>query len=163
MTRDKIIAEMSADARAVYDRLCKASVGDVVTYAELNDLTKRNVQNGDRYVLATAVRACLRDGKAFGTIRTVGVKALADVEVVTEASHALPRIRHLAKRASRKMVAISDFNSLPNETKVKHNSVLSIFGVITQMATEKSVAKIEKAVAEANQTLPLARTLEVFK
>lgn len=159
----KTIADMSADARAVYDRLQAARVGDVISYAALETLTRREIQGKDRYVLSTAIRACLRDGIAFGTVRKIGMKRLADAEVVTDASSAIPRIRRLARNASRKMVAISDFDSLPNEAKVRHNAVLSIFGVITQMATERSVARIEKKVAKANQTLAMAATLDAFK
>lgn len=163
MANGKTIADMSADSRAVYQRLTATKIGDVVTYAELDKLTGRNVQNGDRYILQTAMRACLRDGLAFGIVRKIGAKRLADAEIVIEASAALPRIRHLAKRASRKMVAVADFASLPNEMKVRHNSVLSIFGAVAHMSTEKAVTKIEKRVAEANQTLALANTLEAFK
>ena len=44
----KSIGEMGADSLAVFQRLMKASVGDLVTYKELADLTRRDVQNDDR-------------------------------------------------------------------------------------------------------------------
>lgn len=158
----KPIQEMSADTRAVYDRLKKTVTGDVVTYSELDALTKRKTQTKDRFVIATAMRNALRDGMVFAAVRNVGVKRLADTEIVSTAHDTLPRIRRAAKRASRKLTAVRDFNALPNESKIQHNTFLSVFGAIAHLGTESATAKIEQKVREASQSLSLGKTLEAF-
>lgn len=158
----KTIAEMSADSRAIYQRLGKCKVGDTVTYDELKKLTSRDVQGDDRYVLETALRNTLKDGKVFGCVRAVGVRLLNDEEIIAEAEGVAPRLRRLSRRASRKLTAVKDFASLPNEQKVRHNTLLSVFGAITLMGRESNIAKVEQQVRQTAQSLSLTQTLEAF-
>lgn len=158
----KISTEMNADSRAIYERLGKASVGDTVTYAELKALARRDVQSGDRYILATAIRNSLRDGRVFGCVRAIGVKLLNDGEIIADAESVTPRIRRLSRRASRKLTAVHDFDKLPNDAKIKHNTLLSVFGAIASIGKDTNVAKVEQKVRETSQTLSIAQTLEAF-
>jgi hypothetical protein len=158
----KPIAEMSSDTRAVYDRLKKTEVGGIVTYAELDAMTMRKTQGKDRFVVSTAVRNSLRDGMVFAAVRNVGVKRLADTEIVSTAHETLPRIRRAARRASRKLTAVQNFDALPNDAKIQHNTFLSVFGAIAHLGTESATAKVEQKVREASQTLSLGKTLEAF-
>lgn len=158
----KIATEMTADSRAVYERLGKAKIGDTVTYEELKALTRRDVQGVDRYILNTALKNALRDGKVFGCVRTVGVKLLNDGEIISDAESVAPRIRRISRRASRRLTAVQNFDKLPNEQKVKHNALLSVFGAITAMGRAKSIARVEQEVKRTSQSLSLSATLEVF-
>jgi hypothetical protein len=159
----KTIGEMSADSRAVFQRLMKCQVGDIVTYKELTTLTRRDVQGDDRYVLSTAVNACLREGLVFDCVRTEGVKRLADSEIVSASTDALPRIRRIARKATRKLAAVGNFDALPNDAKTQHNVFMSIFGAMAHMSTNSAIGKVESKVREASQSLAIANTLDAFK
>lgn len=158
----KIATEMTADSRAIYERLSRCRIGDLVTYSELSAITRRDVRVKDRYILGTALRNCLRDGKVFGCIRGQGVKYLSDGEVVADAESVTPRIRRLSRRASRKLAAVRNFDKLPNDQKVRHNTLMSLFGAITAFSRDKNVAKIESEVKRTSHTLSLAQTLDAF-
>ena len=158
----KTIQEMSADSRAVYQRLGKCKVGDVVAYQELSTLTRRDVQGKDRYIMETALRNSLRDGRVFGCVRAVGIKLLADGEIVAEAEAIPGRIRRLSRRASRKLMAVRNFDALPNDQKARHNTLLSVFGAITAFGKDHNIGKVEQKVRETAQTLSIAQTLEAF-
>ena len=158
----KIVTEMSADSRALYERLGRCKVGDVLSYEEMERLTRRDLRNGERYVLYSALRQSLRDGRAFGCIRGIGVKFLTDGEIVADADGVAPRIRRLSRRASRKLAAVRDFDKLPNDQKIRHNTLMSLFGAITAFGRESSIAKIETEVKRTSQKLSLAATLEAF-
>lgn len=155
--------EMSADSRAIFDRLKACKVGDVVSYDEIDKIARRNVRGRDRYVLVSAIKAALREGLVFDAVRGVGVKLLNDVEIVSTAEGVIPRIRRLSRRATRKLTSVRDFNGLPNDHKVKHNATLSMLGAVSMFARGESVSKVEGEVRKANQTLSLGATLELFR
>lgn len=154
---------LSADVRAVYDRLSRAAVGDTVTYKELGELVRRDVQDKDRHVLASALRKCLNDGIAFGTIMRVGVKRLGDVEIVKDAEGGISRIRHVARKYAKRAMCVADFDKMPKEAKTRHNALVSVYGAIAHLSTEKVAKKIEGKVTTSKQALALADTLEAFK
>lgn len=159
----KAIPEMSLDSRAVCERLSRAIVGEVVTYKELCELTKRDIQHRDRHILATAIGAQLREGVVFSSITNVGVKRLADVEIVSIGEQAIPRIRRAARRAARKLASVKSFDEMPREQKTRHNALLSVLGAVAHFTDTKRVAKVESKVASTEgATLPLAKTLEAF-
>jgi hypothetical protein len=158
----KIAAELHADTRAIYERLRKCAIGDVVSYDELQRLTRRDIKGRDRYVLTSALRLSLRDGRAFGCVRGQGVKLLNDGELIAEAESVTPRIRRLSRRAAKKLAAVRDFDKLPNAQKVRHNTLLSMFGALAAFSREGTVRKVEREVARQSQSLSLTATLEAF-
>lgn len=163
MSDKKSIPEMSADTRAIVQRLARCKPQDMVTYKELSALVGRNIQNGARYLLSSAIRALLRDRMVFESVRNEGVKRLADGEIVDTSGTILPRVRRMAKRGIRKLTAVENFNELPNAAKVKHNTAISHLGLLAHLSTEKSAAQIEVKVEEAKQSLSLSKALDAFK
>jgi len=159
----KSIPEQSMETRMLLDRLAKASVGEVIKYTELSELIGQDVQARSRGHLASAIKSLLNDRQmVFGVIRTVGVKRLSDGEIVAVGDEILPRIRRMAKRATRKLLAVADFNSLTNDQKIRHNAVVSSLATVSFFSKEARVKEIEKQVGSA-QPLPVGKVLGLFK
>lgn len=154
---------LSADVRAVYDRLVRAKVGDTITYSELSGMVRREIQGKDRYVLASALRKCIGDGVAFGVVRNVGVTRLTDTEIVKDSDNGLPRIRAVARKYAKRAMCIADFAALSAEQRTRHNAMVSVYGAIAHLSTEKVAKKIEGKVSTAKQALALADTLAAFR
>jgi hypothetical protein len=156
----KTIPEMSVDTRLIYQHLSKMKVGDTASYSDLGQLIGRDVQNGARSNLQSAIRACLNDGLVFGTIRTQGVKRLADDEMIAIGESALGSIRRKARRSARAMLQ-ADLAKLPVAQRTRHAAVQSALGVVSMFSKEKSIARI--ASKNDGAELPIAKTLEMFK
>jgi len=162
MTDKKTLFEMSIDTRMLYDRLKKAAVGEVVSFAQMTDTLGRQVE-GANSNLQSALRRLEGEGIAFANVRGVGYQRMNDVEVVNTAEHAREGIRRKAKRAVKRLTCVQEFDKLPNELKVKHNAALSGFGAIASIMSPGRVKALEEQVMKAGAQLPLAKTLEAFK
>lgn len=162
MENGKTLFELSIDTRTLYDLLAKADHNQTVTYTEMTDLLGRHVEGGDPNLQSALRRVENLDGIVFGNVLGVGYKRLSDIEIVQTSEREITAIRRRAKRAGRRVTRIADFDSLPNEVKVRHNAALSLFGALNIMTKPKQVKKLESAVAAAAKELPLGRTLEVF-
>lgn len=159
----KVIPALSVDARMVFERLVTVSVGETVTYDELTKLIGRDTQNGGRPVVASARRKAMNEQRmVFAPIKNVGFKRLNDIEIVDTAEADLSKVRRAARRAG-KRIAMVDFDRLPNDRKIRHNTYMSMFGALHSMTTQASVKALEKKVNESQAALPLAKTLEVFQ
>ena len=162
----RTIGEMSVDTRILYERLKKAQVNELVTYQELNDLIKRNVQGEAYFVMATARRRCMaEDMIVYGTVENEGIKRLDPAAIANSGEFFVHRIKKTARRAIKTLSCLTtdEFAGLSNEDKVKHNAYRSAVGVVEHFMKPAQVKKIEAAVTEQQTALPIMRTLEVFK
>lgn len=158
----KTMFEMSIDTRMLYDRLKVVDVGEIVTFRQMSELLGRPVE-GATSNLQSALHRLEGERLAFANIKGVGYQRMDDVAVVNTAESAREGIRRKAKRAIKRLVCVREFDSLPNELKIKHNAALSGFGAIASIMSPGRVKALEEQVAKAGQQLPLAKTLESFK
>lgn len=159
----KTIPEMSIDTRVCVNRLKEAKSGEVIPYKELSELIGRDVQNSAYSVLFSARRIVERDYRiVFHPIRSIGLKRLDDTGIVSVGESTLSKIRKVTKRGIKQIACVQDFNNLSQEQKIKHNTYLSMLGVMHHASQGKSVQKLENKVREAQASLPLAKTLEAF-
>ncbi len=165
MTEQKaVIQQLSIDAKMIYDRLIGAGVGDTVTYTELTNLIGRDVQDKGRGALITARRRARNiDRMIFGTVRDVGLMRLSDAEIVETGEGTLRHIRRTARRGAQTVLCVQNFNNLPNEKKIQHNTFVSMFGVMAEITKPAKIKAIEKSVASSQAALPVAKTLEEFR
>jgi hypothetical protein len=158
------IPERSIDTETLVRHLRGLAVGSVASYEELNALIGRDVQVGARHILASAERIMLRDDRrVFAPVRNVGLKRLNDREIVGTGLDTTARLRRLARRGARKVTAVHDYDALPKDDQVQHNTHLSIFGAIGQFTRPMMVLRLSGAVEEAKDRLPLAKMLEAVK
>jgi hypothetical protein len=159
----KTIQQLSIDSRTLYDRLVKVEVGAEIRYPELSDLIGRDVQSEARGNLMTARNMARREkGMVFGVITNVGLKRLADEEIVGVGMRAVTSIGKASRRAMQKLVCVQNFDKMKPETQVKHNTMLSVLGVMSVMSKPKKIVQIEDRVAKTQKRLPIADTIEAF-
>jgi hypothetical protein len=160
----KTIGQISVDTQIVLKRLLLAMIGDVITYAELTQLIGRDIRNGAYGCLVTARRRALNDERfVFRAIPNIGLKRLNDSEIIDTHQPAIAHIRSTMRKSAKELVSVQNFDSLPNEKKIQHNTALSVFGVLQEFTRPKTIASIESKVSEAQARLPVGRMLELFK
>lgn len=153
----------SIDAQMIYERLEKATVGEIVGYEELTALIGTDVQLKGRGYMETARRMAMRDkGMVFGPVRGVGLKRLADTEIVRSGQAYISKIRRHARRGMKVLVSVQDFAALPNDLKVRHNATASMLGAVAQFSGSTAQKRIEGAVEQAGNKISYAKTLELF-
>ena len=156
------IAQTSIDARLLYEALVEMKVGESISYTVLSAIVKRNVQEDAHGVLCTARRMCEREDIVFGTVFGQGLKRLSDSETVDTGDRAISRVRRAARRGARTVTAIADFNALPNEKKIKHNTLLSLLGTVAAFLRPSTVKKMETAITASSGKLSVGDTLKAF-
>jgi nucleoid DNA-binding protein len=160
----KGIQELSIESQLAYNKLIEAKPGETISYSILSDIIGRDIQSY-RHCLYTALGMALRENNmVFVAVRGEGIKRLMNDEIpVVIGSDALAKIRNVSRKSAKKIIA-ADYDALPNELKIKHNTNLSILGAFTQMTRPKAVAEIESAVKlnDLNQ-ITYSRTLDQFK
>ena len=156
------IGQLSIDARILADKLADVPVGVEISYAELSRELGRNVQD-NRGVLTSARRVVLREkGAVFGVVHGVGLRRLADDEVVMSAQDTVRRIGRAARRKSREIANAVNYGALGNDARVKHNTSLSLLGALGALTRRDAQRRLEGAVADATERLPLQRTLDAL-
>ena len=161
----RVIPQLSVDTQILYERIKKAAIGDFISYPELTALIDRNVQTKGYSALMTARKMARRnDRMVFECVRGEGLKRLDDHGIVTGIpQQGLKRIRHISRTAAMKLSCVQNFDGLQNGDKISHNAAVSLFGAITLFTRERSVKRIEAAVQEKADKLPVMKTLELFK
>jgi hypothetical protein len=156
---------VSIGTRTIYDRIARMTMGEVVTYREFSDLVNEDVTLDGRGTLNSARRMAQRDLQIVtDTVRKTGIKRLTDVEVVDASDASFGELRRAARRGIDRTTAITDFERLPNDKKIRHNAAVSALGVIAALSKPKEIRKLEGAV-NTSQTgqLPIGRTLELLR
>lgn len=153
----------SLDVQVLEKRMRKSEVGDTINYSELTELIGADVTNGARSRLQSARRILERDCIVFATIPTVGIKRLSDSQVVATGPSFISKINRVAKRATRRMAAVQDFNALSNTDKILHNSIAAHSGALLAATTSKAREKVRRGVEEnSGELLAAKRTLELL-
>lgn len=146
----------SADAKTLADLMRSVAVGDMLSYDSMSDAIGRDV-TAERSVIYTARSIVQREDRiVFDTICKQGLKRLADDEIVSLGDRARSRVRKIAKRTTQSIACVN-YDEMSRESQVKHNTALSMFGVMLELATNKSFVKLEKHVATAGTELPVGK------
>lgn len=159
--------EVSIDTKLAFERLQRCTPDEIVSYKELTELLGRDAQTAGYHNIAQARNMLLRgEGgtpMAFSAVVGVGVKRMADGDLANSGRHYAARIRRTSKRGMQTLAAVSDFDALPNESKIAHNAMVSLLGAIALASKEKSIQKIEIAVDKEQEKLSFAKTLALFR
>jgi hypothetical protein len=152
----------SIDTQMIEERLRKAPVGDLVTYAELTQLVGRDVREAVYHCLQSARKRLEKDGMLFGTIEGEGLRRLSDSEIVKVPAAATLRQRRMSQRVLRQLACVQDFPALSAQDRVAHNTSMSLHGAIYLMTKPNEVKRLSDRVSEAGEKLATAKTLELF-
>ncbi len=157
MSQNAPMSVFSTDAKTIADMLRAASVGAVVTYDDMSDALGRDVLTYARPAIASARKMVQQENRmVFDTVRKVGVKRLEDGDIVNLGDRARVSMRRIASHTVGKIVCVN-YAGLSREQQTKHNTALSMFGVIKEMATSKSFERLESEVASAGTELSVVK------
>lgn len=157
------IQELSADTSLLAARLRKCEVGQTVNYEALTNTISRDVRGVARSNLTAAVRIVQRDYKmVFACIRGVGLKRLDDHGIVKTADSSITKIHRTAKRGRDKLLCVENLDGMSNESKTRYNASLAAFGALHEVTKAKAMERLEQAVENSKEKLPLKSTLEAF-
>jgi alkylated DNA nucleotide flippase Atl1 len=156
---------LNIETTLLIERIKKMAQGDLITYGELAELIGQDAQREARHILLSARRICQREYQVVTDAkRNIGIRRLTDVELTSSGLKIFSGLRRAAKRGIDRVTAVADFDTLPDEEKVRHNSIVSVLAVVRHMSRPKSLDRIAGAVNTENTgQLPIARTLELFR
>ena len=158
------INELSIDTKTVYDRISKAENGETISYSELSQIIGRDIQQVARCNLNTARKMCHRDNDMlFDVIRNVGIKRMDDEAIAKSGTKNLTKIKRISKKSIRELSTVQNFNTLPRDAKIAHNTALSIFGALHLFTKTNSIKKVANIMKKDMKSLPINKTLELFQ
>ena len=149
--------QISADSKTLASLLREAEKGQTVTFEALSKAIARDVRSEARGALMTARLLVQRENRmVFDSVRNVGLMRLADEAIVDLSDKARDKVRKHANRTAKKLFCV-DFDTLPNDKKIKHNAALSVFGVMAEIAAEKSMKRLIQQPNINHNQLPAAK------
>jgi hypothetical protein len=148
---------LSSDSKALAVALAKVPVGETASYSSLTAAVGRDVQTTCRGALETARYIVQREDRmVFDVVRGVGLRRLLDGEIVDLSDRARDHARRHARRTVKKLICV-DYGNLPRDKQTKHNAALSMFGVFSELASDKSQKRLETKIEQAGEKLPAAK------
>lgn len=144
------------ETRLLIERMKQMAVGDTLEYSEIESITGRKLVRA-RSALDTARSSLLKtDGMVFGTITKVGIKRLADDEIVNSSVTTEKRIGRMSRREIKRL-SCANYNALSQDQKVTHNARMTVFAMAADISSAASVRKIEGAVKDSGSAIPSAK------
>lgn len=164
MQEKRTFPKISLDSQMLYDRLIQASPGEMIGYEELTEIIGRDVQNEAYGCLYTARnRARSMNRKVFGIIANVGLKCLEDDEIVAAGYEAVSRVRSRARSGLKTLICLQDYAGLPDQIKIKHNTVAAILMLANRVTTPKKIIALEGIISKTMEKLTFDQTLKFFE
>lgn len=155
---------LSPETNAVVKRLEGLQFGETVTYEELSHMVGGDIQSKKRHHLASAQRLLLMQRQmVFGVIRDQGVKRLSDSEIVLDGRGYVDKIKRASRKGARTLGCVADYERMPADMKLQHNTALSVLGAVSMFTKPTGVKKIAERVTAVNSRLLVDQTLELFK
>jgi hypothetical protein len=149
--------QASTDSKILASVLQESKPGDVVSYKALSAAIGRDVQSTAKPALDTARRIVQREKRmVFDAVRGEGLKRLTDSEIVDLADKTRDGVRRATRRTVKKMVCV-DYEAMPKEKQTKHNTAISLFGVLSELATEKVQHRLGAEIERSGTELPVAK------
>lgn len=153
---------LSADTRLLAQRLRSVAEGETITYRTLGEAIGGAV-DGSTSSLHSARRILMRDHMVvFDVITGVGLKRLADRDIVATTGRMARDLRRAAERGVATLTCVKDFGALPRADQMRHTAVTATLCAIAQMTAEKALASIEAKVTPTMHELPISQTLAMF-
>ena len=151
------IFQLGADAKTIAHVLRGVKVGETVTYSELSKAIARDVRTDARGCLDSARRIVQREDRMiFDAVRGEGVQRLDDVQIVGLGDRARDHIRRTSRRAAKALTCV-DYDGMKREHQIRHNTALSMLGVLGELASDKSTRRLSAQVESAGDVLPAAK------
>ena len=120
----RLSGRAAADSVACYEILSGAERGQIITYEELSEACKRDIQK-HRGGLISARRRLEREGLVFQTLIGVGLRIMEPGEHVHAAQAAVTGIRRKAKRSLRR-ASHAQVSEMDMDQRVTHAAMSAV-------------------------------------
>ena len=159
---NKRLPTMALDTNRIIQRFLDAEVGEVITYGELSSLVGYDIQAKRSALTQAQNRLLNHHGMVFSCVRSVGMKRITAEENIKSTDAYLRCIRNKSYKKMKELGAIENFNELPTDAQHKHNTAMSLCGLLHNVSTKRSFKKIEGKIVRAGNVLPPLKTMELF-
>lgn len=151
-----IPSQVNADLRTLTDLLCVASVGDVVSYADMSAAIGSDIRIRPWLVPRAVVLANRDQGALFACINGIGQKRLSAAEAHL-LGHAVRRRIGRASRRTAKLITrgMEVANDIPAEAKRKAYAELNTLGLLAHISRDRVTA----ATASDDKPMPIAQVM----
>jgi hypothetical protein len=138
-----------------------AEMGQVITYQEMNEAAKADVQIRNS-ILQTARRSLKKSrNMVFGTIAGIGIKRLTDEEIPDEATMHAKRARRIAAKGMR-ILGCADMDKLSPETKIKAITTRTVLGLFAASSSKKTINLAEQTARTTTQDFKIGDIAKLF-
>lgn len=160
----RTIPELSIEAKLIYEEIRKLGEGDVLRDTTIAEVTGQEFSNGATGAFYTARKMAQReDGIVLSRVRKTGYQRLDDAGIVGASESRVRNLRGAARRAFKELGCVKRIDLLDAETRVKAQTHASLFSAVHGITRPNRVAKLEAKVKDAEEQLPLAKTLAAFQ
>ncbi len=153
MENKRPIFVASIDTQEIARRLRLTTIGELVTYAELDKLINRSSR---RHGLFTARRELLNECIVFAAVANEGVRRLPDEEIVQTGRSVIRKVNRASKRGMRVLSTVN-YDQLATPMQLLHNASMTVLALTAATSGADSVRKIEAGVKDSSAALPAAR------
>lgn len=155
--------ERHPDTTVIAKLLRDCAVGDVVTYEMLDAKLHRSYRANCIGHGQSARKMLQREGIYFRTVANVGFQRLSESEKITyEAARKQKASRNRIREALH-AVKRTDFAQLSSEERTTALTMAAQMQAADMLTSSRSAKKIEMAVSDEQQELPIGRILEMFQ
>ena len=162
MENERSNFERGIETQSMIDKIGDVEVGAIITYNEMSEILGFDIQKNRGPLMSARDIVFRENGVVFETIRNIGIKRAEDAAIVDAATGDVRRMQRFTRKRV-KMLQCVDFNQLKAEGKIKHNTAMSIYGVLGYITKRTQVKRLESKINVLQQILPVNKTLEYFK
>lgn len=165
MEPNKFIPGVKPETMALYNRLLNQPVGTILTYEDLSGVIHKDVQDGARHYLISAIRRLRsQQGQVWSNLRGKGIQRLDDTGIVS-VSKATVKKGYRAFGKAKSILGCADYAKLTDQNKLEYAAV-QVAASIAQTAAGKTGQdriKAEIGKSSAKQIPDTKAALEWFK
>jgi hypothetical protein len=158
----RIIGRASAETQALIKFLESAEVGKIITYREMEEACKIDLQTHPGPLL-TARRSLVKNKRmAFGTVRGIGIRLLDDEEVTETGAGTIKKIRRAAHRGVNTLNC-ANLEKVTPEGKVRLITSKTVLSFMHHAGGRKTLNIAEQAVRISNGEMKIGDVSTLFK
>ncbi|GAN90997.1 hypothetical protein Gbfr_022_041 [Gluconobacter frateurii M-2] len=129
--------DRSMVSELLVEALREAEVGEIVTYADLKNLTNYDVQSAHRHLLDRARRVLLREsGYVFSTVINIGLKRASAPELTHIGVSHMKKAGRSARRGGKVMDTV-DRKQLTADQALEHDATRGVLAAIATVSQTK--------------------------
>jgi hypothetical protein len=135
---DRSIPDKRIETQLMEERFASASVGETITYDDLESLTGIDVRGRFRHLLYSALGSVkARHRIAFACVPRKGYVRADDAQIVATVDGVHRRIRGVAK-SGMKTLACAEYSALSPEDQRRHNTGATIYHVVSTVTSSRA-------------------------